>query len=269
MNLKELCEEVITMREFQIPYPGDDPVANNRKKWMNSEFTPRKLREISDDDIVSLLGHRKPGTAYSSVHPPLDEMKEAADPIKELVVPTDGAKAGDRIRYIQFADSMHFAPLPPWMRFRMYGARLRGFDSLAYSGRTLLEMRERDLDETAKFLVETEIFDASRVAMRSVTVHGFSLRLDEDGLMFDARRRYVFNKETGEVEYVKTQRATPLDRRISVGKPLPEDELKTLTTRYHTALTSPRDADELIKVVKRVGELRVLGGLRPDLVDGR
>ncbi|OFV65759.1 MAG: methyl coenzyme M reductase gamma subunit [Candidatus Syntrophoarchaeum butanivorans] len=257
------------MKDFQIPYPGDDPVVNKRKEWLSSRYEPRKIREISDEDIVRLLGHRKPGTAYSSVHPPLDELKEARDPIKELVEPTPGAKAGDRIRYIQFADSRHLAPLPPWMRFRMYGVRLRGFDSLAYSGRTLLEQRERDLDRTAKFLLETEIFDPARVALRSITVHGFSLRLDEDGLMFDARRRYRLNKETGEVEYTKTQQSVPLEQRISVGKPMDEEDLKQIATIYRFGMVSPRDSEELLKVMKRVGELRVLGGLRPDLVDGR
>jgi methyl-coenzyme M reductase gamma subunit len=257
------------MRQFQIPYPGDDAVANKRKEWLNASFSPKKIREMSDEDIVRLLGHRKPGTAYSSIHPPLDELKEAQDPIKELVQPTPGAKAGDRIRYIQFADSRHLAPLPPWMRFRMYGIRLRGFDSLAYSGRTLLEQRERDLDKTAKFLMETEIFDPARVALRSITVHGFSLRLDEDGLMFDARRRYIFNKGSGEVEYTKTQQSVPLEKRITVGKPMSEEDLEKVATPYRFGGTSPRDSDELLKVMKRIGELRVLGGLRPDLVDGR
>ena len=257
------------MREFQIPYPGVDSIANKRKEWLSSEYTPKKIRETSDEDIVRLLGHRKPGTAYSSVHPPLDELKEAQDPIKELVKPTPGAKAGDRIRYMQFADSRHLAPLPPWMRFRMYGARLRGFDSLAYSGRTLLEQRERDLDKTAKFLMDTEMFDPARVALRSITVHGFSLRLDEDGLMFDARRRYRFNKDTGDVEYTKTQQSVPLEQRITVGKPMTEEDLKEYATLYNFTMVSPRESDELLKVMKRVGELRVLGGLRPDLVDGR
>jgi len=254
-----------------LPLPGDDPVAQRRRNWLNPEWKPRKLREISDDDIVTLLGHRKPGMAYSSVHPPLDELKEPPDPIRELVEPTDGAKAGDRIRYIQFTDSQHLAPVPPWLRFRIYATRpeFRGFDSLAYSGRTLLERRERDIDRVAKMLLETEIFDTGRCALRSITVHGYSVRLDENGVMFDARQRYIYDKERGEVVYVKNQKSVPLDEPIPVGPPLKEEELRKLNTVYRFDDVSPRDADELLKVLKRVGELRVLGGLRPDLINGR
>ncbi|WP_456487055.1 coenzyme-B sulfoethylthiotransferase subunit gamma [Candidatus Alkanophaga liquidiphilum] len=254
-----------------IPYPGTDEIAERRRKWLDPDFKPKKLREIPDDDIVKLLGHRKPGMAYSSVHPPLDEIKEPPDPIKELVEPTDGARHGDRIRYIQFTDSQHFAPLPPWLRFRIYATNkeFRGFDSLAYSGRTLLEMRERDIDRVAKMLLETEMFDTARCALRSITVHGFSLRLDEDGLMFDARRRYVYDKERGEVVYVKTQQSVPLEEPVPVGPPLPEGELKKMATLYRFDHVSPTVAEELMRVVRRIGELRVLGGLRPDLVNGK
>ncbi|MHC1567946.1 MAG: coenzyme-B sulfoethylthiotransferase subunit gamma [Candidatus Syntropharchaeia archaeon] len=256
---------------MKIPYPGDDVIAQRRRNWLDSDFKPKKLREISDEDIVRLLGHRKPGTAYSSVHPPLDELKEAPDPIKDLVKPTPGAKAGDRIKIIQFTDSQHLAPVAPWLRFRIYATRpeFRGFDSLAYSGRTLLEQRERDLDKSAKFLLEGEIFDTARCALRSITVHGFSLRLDEDGLMFDARRRYIYDKESGNVVYVKTQQSVPLEKPVPVGPALPEDKLREMTTIYRHDIVPPRDAEELMKVVKRIGELRVLGGLRPDLINGK
>ena len=37
-------------------------------------------------------------------------MDEPEDAIREMVEPIDGAKAGDRVRYIQFTDSMYFAP---------------------------------------------------------------------------------------------------------------------------------------------------------------
>ncbi len=254
-----------------LPYPGDDETAKRRRNWLDPDYVPKKMREISDDDIVKLLGHRKPGMAYSSVHPPLEELKEPEDPIKELVEPTEGAKAGDRIRYAQFTDSQHLAPIPPWLRFMIYATRreFRGFDAIAYSGRMLLEMRERDIDRVTKLMLESEMFDTARCALRSITVHGFSLRLDEDGLMFDARRRYHLDKETGEVVYTKTQQSKPLEEPVSVGPPLKEEELRKNITAYRFDQDSPRDADELMKVVKRIGELKVLGGLRPDLINGK
>ena len=71
------------------------------------DYDLEKLREISDEDVVKILGHRAPGEEYPSVHPPLEEMDEPEDPIREIVEPLDGAKAGDRVRYIQFTDSMY------------------------------------------------------------------------------------------------------------------------------------------------------------------
>ncbi|MDY6965426.1 MAG: coenzyme-B sulfoethylthiotransferase subunit gamma [Halobacteriota archaeon] len=256
---------------MKISLPGDDTVAKRRRELLNPEYQPKKLRDIDDDDIVRLLGHRKCGESCKSVHPPLDELKEASDPIKELVGATSGAKAGDRIRYAQFTDSQHLAPVQPWMRLRIYASRpeFRGFDSVAFSGRTLFEQRERDLDKSAKILMESEIFDPARVALRSITVHGFSLRLDENGLMFDARRRYIYDRDTKNVLYLRNQRATELDKKISVGVPFSEDMLRDMTTAYRYDTVPHRDADELLKVVKRIGELRVLGGFRPDLINGR
>lgn len=256
---------------MRVTLPGDDTVAKRRRDWLDAEYKLKKLREIDDDDIVRLLGHRKCRESCKSVHPPLDELKEPEDPIKDLVKPTSGAQAGDRIRYAQFTDSQHLAPVQPWMRLRIYASRpeFRGFDSVAFSGRTLFEQRERDLDKSARILMESEIFDPARVALRSITVHGFSLRLDENGLMFDARRRYVYDEETKNVVYLKNQRAVDLDNKIPVGVPLSEDILKEMTTAYRYDTVPHRDADELLKVLKRVGELRILGGFRPDLINGR
>ena len=101
-------------------YPGTSQVAENRRKFTNPDVELEVLREISDEDVVKLLGHRAPGEEYKSVHPPLDEMDEPDDIIREIVEPIDGAKAGDRVRYIQFVDSMYFAPAQPFLRARSY-----------------------------------------------------------------------------------------------------------------------------------------------------
>ena len=77
-------------------YPGTSQVAENRRKFTNPDVELEVLREISDEDVVKLLGHRAPGEEYKSVHPPLDELDEPDDIIREIVEPIDGAKAGDR-----------------------------------------------------------------------------------------------------------------------------------------------------------------------------
>jgi methyl-coenzyme M reductase gamma subunit len=55
-------------------YPGTSQVAQNRRNFANPEYELEKLREIADEDVVKILGHKAPGEEYKSVHPPLDEM---------------------------------------------------------------------------------------------------------------------------------------------------------------------------------------------------
>jgi len=248
-------------------YPGDDRVAERRRFILDPKSKFEKLREIPDEDLVRLLGHRAPGEKYSSLHPSLDELKLPEDPIRELVPPTDGARHGDRIRYIQFTDSVYHSPLTPIFRGRMYHVRYRGIDTITYSGRELMEARERDLEKYSKELLETELFDPARTAIRGITVHGSALRLDENGLMFDARRRYYFDKERGEVVYTKDQMAVPMDTPVSVGKPLPEDVLLKKSIVYGLDTIPYREAKELWEVTGRIFEMHVKGGLDPKLVE--
>ncbi|MDY6966652.1 MAG: coenzyme-B sulfoethylthiotransferase subunit gamma, partial [Halobacteriota archaeon] len=173
---------------MNLIYPGTDKVAERRRFILDPKSKFQKFREISDEDIVLLLGHRSPGERYKSVHPPLDEMNLPEDPIKDLIEPSQGAKEGDRFGYLQITDSMYFSPLVPWFRGRMYHSRYRGIDTIVYAGRELLEARERELEKYAKEIIETELFDPARTAIRGITVHGSSLRLDENGLMFDGRQ---------------------------------------------------------------------------------
>ena len=65
-------------------YPGTSKVAAKPKKIHATPIIElEKLREISDEDVVKILGHRAPGEEYPSVHPPLEEMDEPDDPIRE------------------------------------------------------------------------------------------------------------------------------------------------------------------------------------------
>jgi methyl-coenzyme M reductase gamma subunit len=249
-------------------YPGKSKVAANRKKYMDPSYKLEKLRTVSDDDIVRLMGHRVPGEAYKSVPPPLEEMGEPACPIRELVEPTPGAKAGDRIRYIQMTDSVYFTPLTPYMRAWTGHTRYRGVDIGVLSGRVPLEARERDLEKVAKELVETEIFDPARCGIRGATVHGHSLRLDENGMMFDALRRFQFDKKTGEVVYVKDQIGVPLDKPISVGKPIKEDELRKRTSEYRVEDVAFRTDKEVVSFIERLHMLRTEAGFDPNRVKG-
>ena len=108
--------------------PGQTHIAENRRKQMDPNHKLEKLRDVSDKDVVLVMGHRAPGAAYPSAHPPLAEQQEPACPIRKLVTPTDGAKAGDRIRYIQFTDSMYNAPCQPYQRSYLESYRFRGID---------------------------------------------------------------------------------------------------------------------------------------------
>ena len=244
-------------------YPGTSQVAQNRRNFTNPEYELEKLREISDEDVVKILGHKAPGEEYKSVHPPLDEMDEPDDSVRELVAPIDGAKAGDRIRYIQFVDSMYFAPAQPFLRARSYLSRFRGIDTGTLSGRQVVEARERDLEKLSKTLLETEYFDTARTGIRGAGVHGHSLRLDENGLMFDMHRRQVFNKETGKVEMVKDQVGRELDEPVVLGEPLDEETLRGKTTIYRIDGEAYKDDVEAVKVCQRIHVSRSFGAFNP------
>ena len=244
-------------------YPGTSQVAQNRRNFTNPEYELEKLREIADEDVVKILGHKAPGEEYKSVHPPLDEMDEPDDSVRELVAPIDGAKAGDRIRYIQFVDSMYFAPAQPFLRARSYLSRFRGIDTGTLSGRQVVEARERDLEKLSKTLLETEYFDTARTGIRGAGVHGHSLRLDENGLMFDMLRRQVFNKETGKVEMVKDQIGKELDEPVILGEPLDEETLRAKTTIYRIDGEAYKDDVDAVKVCQRIHVSRSFGAFNP------
>ncbi|ABR56843.1 coenzyme-B sulfoethylthiotransferase subunit gamma [Methanococcus aeolicus] len=244
--------------------PGSTTVAQNRRDHMNPDVQLEKLREIPDDEIVKVMGHRQPGEDYKTVHPPLEEMDMPEDFVRDIVEPMSGAKEGHRIRYIQFADSMYNAPAQPYDRARTYMWRFRGVDTGTLSGRQVIEMRESNLEEMSKnFCIDTAFFDPATCGMRGATVHGHSLRLDENGLMFDALQRYVFDEKTGHVLYVKDQVGRPLDEPVDFGEPLSTEKLKEITTIYRKDSIAMRDDEEIVTVVKRIHRARTLGGYMP------
>ncbi|MBP1946488.1 coenzyme-B sulfoethylthiotransferase subunit gamma [Methanobacterium petrolearium] len=240
--------------------PGETKIAQNRRNHMNPDFEMKKIRTINDEDIVSVLGHRNPGESYKTVHPPLDEMDFEEDMMKELVEPIPGAQQGVRTRYIQFTDSVYNAPAHPYDRARTYMSRFRGVDTGTLSGRQVIEIRELDLEGISKELLETEFFDPAKTGLRGATVHGHSLRLDENGLMFDALQRYVYNEETGKVSYVKDQVGRPLDTPVEVGEPLDEEHLKEITTIYRNDNVSMREDKEALETVLTIHKTRTDGG---------
>jgi methyl-coenzyme M reductase gamma subunit len=243
-------------------YPGKTSVAQNRKKYMDPSYKLEKLRSLSDDDVVIMLGHRVPGSAYKSIHPPITESNEPACPIRKLVEPTPGAKAGDRIRYNQYADSMYFAPMVPYLRSWMACTRYRGVDPGTLSGRQIIEARERDIEKITKETFETEQFDPARASLRGCTVHGHSLRLNENGMMFDMLQRQVADKD-GSVKAVKDQVGDPLDRKVNLGKPMSEADLKKRTSIYRIDGVAFRSDDEVVGWVQRVFTLRTKCGFAP------
>lgn len=53
-------------------YPGTTSPAKNRRRLMDPKVRLKKLRDVPMDDVVKLMGHRNPGEAYKSIHPPID-----------------------------------------------------------------------------------------------------------------------------------------------------------------------------------------------------
>jgi len=172
-------------------YPGSSRIAKRRRDLMMAESVLEKYRDIFGDDLIDILGHRVPGSSYPSAHPPLSDIIEPECPVREVVTPTLGAAAGDRIRYVQWVDSMYNAPSTPYWRSYHDAIHYRGIDLCSSSGRQIVEARERDLELIAKEQLETDMFCPGLSAIRGCSIHGHSLRLQEDGVMFDMldRRR--------------------------------------------------------------------------------
>ncbi|MEJ4305508.1 coenzyme-B sulfoethylthiotransferase subunit gamma, partial [Enterococcus faecium] len=115
----------------------------------------------------------------------------------------------------------------------------------------------------SKELLETEFFDPARTGVRGQAVHGHSLRLDEDGMMFDMLRRQVFNKDTGIVEMVKDQIGVELDEPVALGEPLDEETLMNKTTIYRVDGEAYKDDKDAVEVLHRIHVLRSQGGYNP------
>jgi len=243
--------------------PGTSTVAENRRRQMNPAIKLEKVRDVTDEDVVLVLGHRAPGSAYPTAHPPLAEQQEPDCPIRKIVAATEGAKAGDRVRYVQFVDSMYNGPSQPYQRTYTECYRFRGIDPGTLSGRQIVECRERDLEAYSKWLIETEMFDPALTSIRGATVHGHSLRLAEDGLMFDMLQRCILG-EDGVVRYVKDQIGEPLDREVLVGKPMDDAWTKAKSTIFHSLVgESYRDDKEYVEYIVRVHTLRTKYGFMP------
>ena len=249
-------------------YPGNSIPAKNRRRYLDPKQNLKKLRDIPMDDVVRILGHRNPGEDYKSIHPPIEEGNEPDCPIRQLVTPIEGAKKGDRVRYVQFTDSVYFAPISPYQRAWMYLSRYRGLDTGTLSGRQIIEMRDRDLEKIAKEMIDNETFDPALTGIRGATVHGHACRLDENGLMFDAWQRYEWDPKLKEVVYVKDQVALPLDRRISVGKPGKMEDLKKRTTIFREDGVDMKDDKEVTMYGLRIHKLRTYAGFQPFNVKG-
>ena len=228
-----------------------------------------KLRDIPEADVVAIMGHRAPGADYSSTHPPLKEMGEPDCPIRQLVTPTAGAAAGDRVRYSQWTDSMYFAPSIPYWRSYWGAINCKGCDPGTLSGRQIIEARERDIEDYTKAQYDSEMTDVALCSMRGCTVHGHSLRLEENGMQFDMLARTELGSD-GNVYGVKDQVGIPLDKKVNLGKPMSEAEAKKRTTIFRFdgvpmgGKVGARQFDEAIEMTHHMWERRSKWGYRPE-----
>ena len=261
-DLSEKWKEYIENAPYEPQYyPGTTLIAKNRRKFMTSDFK-KPLRDMSDEDLTAILGHREPGTDYPSEHPPLAEMGEPDCPVREMVTPTPGAAAGDRVKYVRFVDSMYNAPATPYWRSYHAAINFRGISIIAQSGLHTVQMRERDLEGYTKEVCETEMTDGGLTKMSSHNTEGHSLRLQEDGVMFDMVDRARL--KSGIIVMDKDQQGVPLMRRgVNLGKPMSQEELAQRTTMYRVDNVPFRSDTEVIEYVQRVWELRTKWGFQP------
>jgi methyl-coenzyme M reductase gamma subunit len=247
-------------------YPGSTSVGINRRKHMSGDL--EKLRDIPERDVVAILGHRAPWAGYLKVHPSISEMGEPDCPIRRIVALTPGTSAGDRIIYAQWIDSMYFAPSTPYWRSYWAAINCRGCDPGTESGRQIIEGRERDIEEYTKNQLDSEMTDGALCSMRGCTVHGHSLRLEENGQMFDILARTEMGRD-GNIYQVKNQIGIPLDR-INLGNPMSKAEAKKRTTIFRIdgvpmcGKVDARKHDEAVEALHHMWELRTKWGFRPE-----
>jgi len=129
------------------------------------------------------------------------------------------------------------------------------------SGRQVCEARERDMEAMTKVVVESEIHDWGLAGLRGCTVHGHSLRLQEDGVMFDMldRRRL----EGGIIVSDKDQVGVPIDRKVKLGKVISEAEAAKRTTLYRVDNVPFKSDKEVVEWTQRVWQLRSQYGFLP------
>jgi len=120
---------------------------------------------------------------------------------------------------------MYFAPSTPYWRSYWAAINCRGCDPGTISGRQIIEGRERDIEEYTKNQMDSEMTDVALCSMRGCTAHGHSLRLEENGLIFDILARTEMGRD-GNIYQVKDQIGIPLDRIINLGKPMSKAEAK-------------------------------------------
>ena len=47
--------------------PGETKIAENRRRHINPSHELEKMRNVADEDVVKLLGHKNPGEGYKTV----------------------------------------------------------------------------------------------------------------------------------------------------------------------------------------------------------
>ena len=101
---------------------------------------------------------------------------------------------------------------------------------------------------------------------RMETIEIGAVRLDADGMMFDALRRWSVDERTKEVTYVKDMIGGAMDKEVVMGKPLPEADLLKRTCMYRNAqggVWQEEDDPESMDVVAEIHWKRTVGGFQP------
>ena len=136
MLLSELVQEA--MNPLTMPQYRTSHVAEHTRTYTYPEYSLCRLGVIKERDVVKLLAYRVP------VHPTLEAKPEYAG--RDMIGAAEGAKVGDMIQYVQFADSMRVAPRTPPYLYNRY----KGIDTGVLTGRTITEARERAIEKIAK-----------------------------------------------------------------------------------------------------------------------
>ena len=91
--------------------------------------------------------------------------------------------------------------------------------------------------------------------------------LDDLKKMLEIERQFGIEAQLSIVHDTKNMHAETLDKPVALGYPVSENELKGIDVTFRWDTGQYKSKAEVLMVLSRIGELRILGGFKPEMVN--